>query len=292
MRLIFMGTPNFAATALQKLIDAGHEICAVYSQPPRPAKRGQKLQRSAVHQLAETQGLAVFTPPHFRDKTTQATLAAFGADIIVVAAYGLLLPPDVLNIPAKGCLNIHASLLPRWRGAAPIHRAIEAGDTQTGISIMQMQRGLDTGPVLLSRSCQIDPSETTGDLHQKLAQMGGTVIVEALDRLAELPSIPQPREGILYAAKVTKDEMRIDWSQSPVSIVRKILAFSPSPGAWFEIEGERIKVLRAHASSGGLLNMAGVELLELQRAGKRAQPVETFVQGLDPAKRQAFVRLS
>jgi len=279
MRLVFMGTPAFAATALEALLTAGHDICAVYSQPPRPARRGQREQKSAVHTLAEARGIEVRTPGSFKPPEVQAAFAALGAEAAVVAAYGLLLPQAALAAPTHGCLNIHASLLPRWRGAAPIHRAIEAGDGETGISIMQMETGLDAGPVLLTHALEIDPLDTTGSLHNKLATVGGDAIVEALSDLDALVPTPQPEAGVTYAAKIDKAEARIDWSESADVIARKIRAFSPFPGAWFEAQGERIKVLQARASSEGMLNIRGVELLELQRAGKKAQHVEEFVKG-------------
>ncbi len=286
MRLIFMGTPDFAASALQALIDAGHQICAVYSQPPRPAGRGQRPQPCAVQALAEAQGLKVLTPRSFKDPAVRADFAAHEAEAAIVAAYGLVLPSDVLAAPAHGCINIHASLLPRWRGAAPIHRALEAGDRETGISLMQMQRGLDTGPVLRARTLKIDPLDTTASLQTKLARLGGETLVEALPQLADLAAVPQPSVGVTYAAKIDKGETQIDWSQPPETIARRIRAFSPFPGAWFEVAGERIKVLNARASSGGVLNFKGVELLELQRAGKRAQPVGAFLGGFDVTKLQ------
>ena len=278
MKIIFMGTPAFAATALQALIDAGHDIACVYSQPPRPAKRGQKEQKSAVHQLAERHGLEARTPPTFKNDQARADFAALEADVAVVAAYGLLLPQAVLDAPTHGCLNIHASLLPRWRGAAPIHRAIEAGDAETGVCIMQMERGLDTGPVLLEVSMEIDALDTTGSLHDKLATLGGEAIVEALEDLESLLPTPQPEAGVTYAAKIDKAETKINWAEDPETIARKIRAFSPFPGAWFEAEGERIKVLSAQVGDGALARN-GVSLLTLQRAGKKPQDAEEFLRG-------------
>lgn len=279
MRLIFMGTPGFAVPPLQALLKAGHEVCAVYSQPPRPARRGQKPQKSPVQALAEPLGIPVRTPKTLKNETESQAFAALKADVAIVTAYGLLLPQEILEAPAKGCLNIHASLLPRWRGAAPIQRALAAGDRQTGISIMQMTAGLDTGPVLLSHSVAIDPLDTAGSLHDTLAALGATAIVEALANLDTLAGLPQPQEGVTYAAKIDKAETRIDWTQDPALIARKICAFSPFPGAWFDVNGERIKVLSARASPKGRLNIRGVELLELQRAGKRAQSAEEFARG-------------
>ena len=283
MRIAFMGTPDFAAAALQALIDAGHEICAVYSQPPRPAKRGQQTQKTAVHQLANNKGFEVRTPSTFKDETARSTFAALKADVAIVAAYGLLLPQPVLDAPVHGCLNIHASLLPRWRGAAPIHRAIEAGDAQTGVCIMQMDKGLDTGPVLLKTSINIDERDTTGSLHDKLATLGGEAIVKALETLDLLVPTPQPEAGVTYAAKIDKAETKINWSEAPDVIARKIRAFSPFPGAWFEADGERIKVLNAGVGQG-VFTKHGVNLLQLQRPGKTPQGAEEFLRGF-PALR-------
>ena len=284
MRLVFLGTPAFAIPALAALVAAGHEICAVYSQPPRPAKRGQRLRRSAVHTLAEAQGLEVRTPKTFKDETVCAGFAALGAEAAVVAAYGLLLPQAVLAAPTHGCLNIHASLLPRWRGAAPIHRAIAVGDAETGISIMQMEAGLDSGPVLLSRTLAIAPLDTAGSLHDKLASLGGQAMVEALADLAILEPKPQPEAGVTYAKKIDKAETLINWQEAPEVIARKIRAFSPFPGAWFEAEGERIKVINATvaqtvAQGAAPLVRGGVALLKLQRAGKNPQIAEDFLRG-------------
>lgn len=281
MRLIFMGTPAFAATALSALLAAGHEVCVVYCQPPRPAKRGQKEVKCAVQTLAESQGLEVRTPKNFKDAETCQDFTKLQAEAAVVAAYGLILPQAILQAPEHGCINIHASLLPRWRGAAPIHRAIEAGDDQTGISIMQMQRGLDTGPVLLTHSLDLDPLETTGSLHDKLADLGGDAILEALADLSALVPTLQDEAGVTYAAKIHKTEAPIDWTQPAERIARKIRALSPFPGAWFQADGQRIKVLNARAAAGGALNLKGVELLRLQRAGKKAQDVEEFLKGFD-----------
>lgn len=281
MKIVFMGTPNFAKKSLEALLTAGHEICAVYSQPPRRAKRGLKEQKSAVHKYAEEQNLPVYTPVSFKDEDNFNILASWDADIAVVAAYGLLLPETVLRLFPRGCLNIHASLLPRWRGAAPIQRAIEAGDQETGISIMRMERGLDTGAVLLTHSIEIDFSDTAGGLHDKLSALGSEAIVEALNELDELVAWPQDEEGVTYANKIDKAESEIDWTEDPNLIARKIRAFSPFPGAWFQVSGERIKVLNARASEIGELNINGVEILKLQRAGKRAQLVHEFIKGYD-----------
>ena len=288
MRVVFMGTPDFAATALKALMEANHEICAIYTQPPRPAKRGKKQQRSPVHTLAQDYGLEIRTPPSQNHIDAHGAFRSLGADVAVVAAYGLLLPQAVLAAPRYGCLNIHASLLPRWRGAAPIHRALEAGDEKTGISIMQMEEGLDTGPILLTHEISIDPHETQGTLHDRLAILGAKAIVEALENLETLTPIPQDRQGISYAKKISKQETPLDWSQSPQVIARKIRALSPFPGAWFQLKGERIKVLNARPAdmppqpqvqSLTPLIIGGVELLEVQRAGKRPQTAQEFLRG-------------
>jgi methionyl-tRNA formyltransferase len=288
-----MGTPEFSVVALQALIDAGHEIACVYSQPPRPAKRGQKERPSPVHAHAEANGLPVRTPLSFRDPAERDAFAALDADVAVVVAYGLILPQAVLDAPARGCLNIHASLLPRWRGAAPIHRAIEAGDAETGVGIMQMEAGLDTGPVLLEERLSIGASETTGQLHDRLAALGGRLIVSALAQLETLILAPQPETGASYAHKIDKAETRILWADAAPAVARRINAFSPFPGAWFELGGERVKALQAEPANGsgepgevlagdGLVVACGegvVRLLTVQRAGKKAGSAEDFLRG-------------
>ena len=277
MRVIFMGTPDFSVPALDALA-ARHEIACVYTQPPRPAGRGQKLRASPVQARAEALGLPVRHPASLKGAEAQAEFAALKADIAVVVAYGLLLPRAVLDAPAQGCLNIHASLLPRWRGAAPIHRAILAGDDATGVCIMRMEAGLDTGPVLLCRETPIGKAETTGDLHDRLAAMGAEAIVEALDRLSDLTPEPQPEDGVTYAAKIDKAEARVDWSRPAAEVAAHINGLSPFPGAWTEVEGERIKLLRARVLTGAPEGVAmdcgrgRVDLLEAQRPGKRPQP--------------------
>src|SRR5436309_10292565 len=242
-----MGTPDFAAAILSGLVDAGHRIRAVYTQPPRPAGRGHRLQPSPVQMLAAQHGLPVRCPASLRDTTAQAEFAAFRADAAVVAAYGLILPPAVLAAPRYGCLNVHASLLPRWRGAAPIQRAILAGDRESGITIMQMDEGLDTGPILLNESLAIAESDTGGSLHDRLANLGARLIVTALARLAagELTPLPQSSSGATYAAKLTREEERLDWRRAARDLARQVRALAPSPGAWCELAGERIKVLAA-----------------------------------------------
>ena len=249
MRIIFAGTPEFAEQALAALIAAGHEIVLVLTQPDRPAGRGMHLQASAVKKLAMANDIAVYQPERLKDPAThepiRAACEANGATLMVVAAYGLILPQAVLDIPPRGCVNIHASLLPRWRGAAPIHRAIEAGDTSTGITIMQMDVGLDTGAMLSGVSVDISPDDTTGSLHDKLARIGGELIVDALTRLDALTPIPQPTEGVTYAAKITKAEAQLEWNESAEILARKIRAFNPFPGATFNLEGQLVKVWRA-----------------------------------------------
>jgi methionyl-tRNA formyltransferase len=292
MRIVFMGTPDFSVPVLDALVEAGHEIAAVYSQPPRPAGRGKKDRRGPVHARAEALGFEVRTPLSLKTSESQEAFAALNADIAVVVAYGLILPQAILDAPAQGCLNIHASLLPRWRGAAPIHRAIMAGDAQTGVCIMQMEAGLDTGPVLLREALDIGAQETTAQLHDRLSTMGARLIVEALGTLEALAPQVQPLEGVTYAAKIDKAEARIDWGLPAVQVDRLIRGLSPFPGAWFEHEGVRIKVLgstyvegagRAGVVLSDTLHVAcgegAVALTRLQRAGKGAQDVDVFQRG-------------
>ncbi len=250
MRLIFMGTPDFAVPALDALVAAGHEIAAVYARAPRPAGRGQQPRPTPVQRRAEALGLPVRTPKTLRDPEIQAEFAATGAEAAVVVAYGLILPQPVLDAPARGCLNIHASLLPRWRGAAPIHRAVLAGDAETGVCVMAMEAGLDTGPVLLREAIPIGPQDTTGDLHDRLAALGARLIVEALARIDTLTPAPQPAEGVTYATKIDKAEARIDWACPAVEVDRRIRGLSPFPGAFTHLGDERIKLLRSHLAEG------------------------------------------
>ena len=297
MRIIFMGTPEFSVPVLDALVNAGHDVCAVYSQPPRPAGRGQKDRPSPVQARAEALGLEVRYPVSLKGADAQAELAALGADIAVVVAYGLILPQAVLDAPAKGCLNIHASLLPRWRGAAPIHRAIMAGDSETGVCIMQMEAGLDTGPVLLRRATPIEANETTGALHDRLSVMGADAIVEALARLDDLTPQPQPDDGVTYAAKIDKAEARVDWAKPTKDIANLINGLSPFPGAWSNAQGERIKLLSAAAlnsdyppgqivkAAEGLFVGTGdgaVSITSLQRAGKKAADIRDVLRGWTP----------
>lgn len=253
MRLVFAGTPAFSVSALEALHAAGHAIVGVYTQPDRPAGRGQKLSASAVALRAEQLGLPLFKPAKLRgNEAALEELRALAPDGMVVVAYGLILPQAVLDIPRLGCLNIHASLLPRWRGAAPIQRAVLAGDAETGITIMRMDAGLDTGPMLLREALPIGPQTTAGELQDALSVLGARLIVEALARLerGELPDQAQPSAGASYAPKLSKEEARLDWSLSAVELVRRIHGYNPMPGAWSELDGERIKLLRAQTCAG------------------------------------------
>jgi len=307
MKVAFAGTPEFARVALEAIAAAGFEIALVLTQPDRPAGRGMKLQASPVKQLALAREWPVAQPRSLRldgkypeDATpARAAIVDAGLDVMVVAAYGLILPQWVLDAPRLGCLNIHASLLPRWRGAAPIHRAIEAGDPLTGVTIMQMDAGLDTGDMLMRESLPISAEDTTATLHDKLAALGARLVVEALEAAAcgGLSSTPQPAEGVTYAHKIEKAEAAIDWRRPAAQIERRIRAFDPFPGASFQAGGETVKVWRAAVGSGGagvpgtVLKADGaplaiacgegsLHLLELQRPGGRRQPVQVFLQGL------------
>ena len=309
LRLAFAGTPVFARVALEHLQAAGFAIPLVLTQPDRAAGRGLKLQASAVKQFAVAQGIAVVQPSSLRldgkagaeAAEAREALVRADVDVIVVAAYGLILPPWVLALPRQGCINIHASLLPRWRGAAPIHRAIEAGDVETGITIMQMDAGLDTGAMLLVEALAIAPDDTTARLHDKLAALGGRLIVDALERAGrgELVATPQPADGISYAHKIDKAEAAIDWSDSAVVIARRIRAFDPFPGASGVLGGEVVKIWRAEVGNGqGMPGQAGeivevsdaaitvacgkasLRLTELQRPGGKRLPTRAFLQGM------------
>ena len=292
MRLIFMGTPDFAVPALVALHRAGHDIACVYTRAPRPAGRGQKPRPTPVAARAEALGLPVRTPASLRGPDERAALKALGADAAVVVAYGLILPPPVLAAPRRGCVNIHASLLPRWRGAAPIHRAVLAGDAGTGVAIMAMEEGLDTGPVLLSRATPIGPADTTGDLHDRLAGMGAGLVVEALDGLDRLDPQPQAEAGVTYAAKIDKAEARIDWTRPAVEVDRRIRGLSPFPGAWTEAGGARLKLLRSTLAEGGgapgevlddrltvACGTGALRVTELQRPGRAAAPAAEVLRG-------------
>jgi methionyl-tRNA formyltransferase len=298
LRIVFMGTPEFSVPVLAALVEAGHEIACVYSQPPRPAGRGMELRNSPVHEKAVALGIAVRTPVSLRNPDEQARFAALQADVAVVVAYGLILPQAVLDAPHLGCWNIHASLLPRWRGAAPIQRAIMAGDRETGVMIMRMEAGLDTGPVALAQRTPIGPDETAGQLHDRLSLMGAALMVDAAARLGQgpLPLTPQPMEGVTYAAKIDKAETRIDWSLPASEVHNHIRGLSPFPGAWCEMDfsgkRERVKILESALASGsgapgevldGALTVAcgsgAIALRKLQRAGKQPSSAEEFLRG-------------
>ena len=275
-----MGSPDFAVPTLDALVEAGHDVVAAYTQPPRPAGRGKADRPTAVETRARQLGIEVRGPRSLRDQVTQSEFAALDADVAVVAAYGLILPQPILDAPRHGCLNVHASLLPRWRGAAPVQRAIMAGDDVTGVTIMRMEAGLDTGPMLLKGELPID-SKNAAQLTEELAILGAGMMVETLEKLPDLPAIAQPDEGVTYAPKITKAEARIDWTRPAREIVRQVQGLAPFPGAWFDFGGERIKLLEARAGdeSGtpgevlhdGLAIACGqgsIRPLKVQRAGR------------------------
>jgi len=293
MRIIYMGTPDFAVPALVALAKAGHEIVAVYSQPPRPAGRGKALRPSPVHARAEEMGIEVRTPVSLKDAEVQAAFAALNVDVAVVAAYGLILPRAILDAPRQGCLNIHASLLPRWRGAAPIQRAVLAGDNVTGVTIMDMEAGLDTGPM---RAKHVTPVEgkTAGELTQELADAGAELMIEVLDDLSLHPPVGQPEEGVTYAAKIEKAESRIDFTRDAHQVERQLRAFNPVPGAFFEYRGERFRILAAHVEdhhgpAGEMLDNSlligcghgAIRPTLIQRAGKGAMSAGELLRGFD-----------
>ncbi|MGQ5701973.1 methionyl-tRNA formyltransferase [Sandaracinobacteroides sp. A072] len=289
MRLAFMGTPDFAVTALDALVEAGHDIAAVYTQPPRPANRG-RLTPTPVHQRAEALGLPVRTPLSLKPDAEKAAFAELDLDAAVVAAYGLLLPRAILESPRHGCLNIHASLLPRWRGAAPIQRAILAGDHETGVTIMQMERGLDTGPMLAKASIAIT-DETAGELTERLAVIGARLMLDVLARLPDVQAETQPDDGVTYAHKIDKAEARIDWDAPAEHICRLVRAMQPSPGAWFNAQGQRVKLLSATLAEGagepgtvlgeGVIatGRGAVRLVTVQPGGKGAMPAADWWRG-------------
>lgn len=298
LRIVFMGTPDFAVPTLAEIIGAGHEVVAVYSQPPRPAGRGMAETPSPVHRFADSAGLPVRTPLSLKGADAQQAFAALEADAAVVVAYGLLLPDAVLQAPRLGCFNLHASALPRWRGAAPIHRAIMAGDVETAVAVMRMERGLDTGPVCLAEPVAIPPDMTTGELHDVLAQRGASLMVRALGALerSALDCVPQPADGVTYAAKIDKAEARIDFARPAAQVHNLIRGLSPFPGAWFETDAggkrERIKVLRSQLAEGSgapgevlddKLTVAcgegAVRLVDLQRAGKKPMRAQEVLRG-------------
>ena len=300
MRLIFMGTPDFSVPTLEALIAGGHEITAVYTQPPRPAGRGKKEQKSAVHHAAERHGLTVHTPRSLKDPAEQKVISELGADCAVVVAYGQILPQAVLDAPKHGCINVHASLLPRWRGAAPIHRAVMAGDKETGVCIMQMEAGLDTGPVIAEEKVAIAPSATTAELHNTLANLGGTMINEALEGFVDGRLVPaaQPEGGVTYAHKIDKAEAKIDWTQNATEIDRQVRGLFPFPGAWTLIDGERVKILAgdivpdingvAGTTIDDELTIAcgsgAYRINRAQRAGKGAMDRHDFLRGFPAPK--------
>ena len=292
MKLVFMGTPNFSVPALKALAQSNHQICAVYSQPPRPAGRGKKLRLSDVHKEALDLGLTVHNPTSFKSDKDRTIFRKLKADIAIVVAYGLILPNQILSAPKFGCLNIHASLLPRWRGAAPIQRAIMEGDDETGVCIMKMEEGLDTGPILSSRKIQIKENDNAKILSERLSLVGSKLIVEVLDALSEFKAYSQSAAGVTYARKIEKSETKIDWSLPAKTINRKIRALSPFPGAWTEINGERIKLLASKVinkeNEPGMILDKGfsiacgqkaVEITEAQRSGKSAQKSDVFLRG-------------
>jgi len=294
MKVIFAGTPEFAAQALQAIVDAGHEVPLVLTQPDRPGGRGMALQPSPVKKLALANGIEVFQPLTLKEPVAQARLAEVGADVMVVAAYGLILPQLVLDLPRLGCLNIHASLLPRWRGAAPIQRALLAGDAETGVCIMQMEAGLDTGPVLLRGAFAIAPDDNTATLHDRLAGLGASLIVEALGKLPLLAEV-QAIEGVTYAHKIEKAEAPIDWRKSAAELDRHIRAFNPFPGAQTSLGGQTLKIWQAtpvtgHGEIGQVLAVdrhtlvvacgeGALSIVELQKAGGKRLPVQQFLAG-------------
>jgi methionyl-tRNA formyltransferase len=292
MRIVFMGSPEFAVPSLNALVEAGHDVVAVYSQPPRPAGRGKAERKTAVHERADKLGIEVRTPKTLRDEEEQARFRALDADLAVVAAYGLILPKEILEAPKAGCINVHASLLPRWRGAAPIQRAILAGDEISGVTIMRMEEGLDTGPMLSRRTLDIR-HKTAGQVTEELAELGARALIEWLQN--PTPPEPQPVGGITYASKVDKAETRINWTRSAQDIERQVRAFAPAPGAWFEANGERIRLLEAQlgADASGqpgevlddCLSIAAaagyIRPLKVQRAGRAVMSPGELLRGFD-----------
>jgi methionyl-tRNA formyltransferase len=297
MKLAFLGTSEFAVPALGALVEAGHDVLAVYTRAPKPAGRGQQERRTPVHERALTLELPVRTPRSLRNEQEAQAFKALDLDAAVVVSYGHILPKPFLDAPVLGCLNIHGSLLPRWRGAAPIHRAILAGDSETGVTIMRMDEGLDTGPMLMAERTPISAADTAETVHDRLAALGARLIVSTLDGLVagSIQPVTQPQEGITYAHKLGKEEGALDWRRPAAELERKVRAFHPWPGTWFEVAGERIKVLAASlALAGGTpgsvtigrdgfpvvaCGLGGLKLLRLQRAGKSAQSADAFLRG-------------
>src|SRR5216684_730112 len=297
MKLAFLGTSAFAVPALGALVDAGHDVMAVYTRAPKPAGRGQQERRTPVHELADTLGLPVHTPRSLKSDEEAAAFKALDLDAAVVVSYGHILPKSFLAAPVLGCINIHGSLLPRWRGAAPIHRAILAGDAETGVTTMHMDEGLDTGPMLLAERTPISAADTAETLHDRLAELGARLIVSTLDGLVTraIEAVPQSEAGVTYAHKLGKEEGALDWRRPAAELERKVRAFHPWPGTWFDFQGERIKVLAAGlALAGGApgtvsvgrdgfpvvaCGIGGLKLLKLQRAGKSVQSADAFLRG-------------
>ncbi len=307
LRIVFMGTPDFSVPTLMEIVGQGYDVVACYSQPPRRSGRGMELHKTPVHAAAETLGIPVFTPKSLKHAEEQEQFAALEADVAVVVAYGLILPQAILDAPQEGCLNLHASLLPRWRGAAPINRAIMAGDKETGIQVMRMEAGLDTGPICMSEKVTIGPNTTAGDLHDQLSALGGDLMVRALAALSRgsLASTPQAEEGVTYAHKLDKAETRIDWSKTADEVHNHIRGLSPFPGAWSEptlgSKPERLKVLRSALAEGAgepgtvvdtdgapviACGSGAIRLLQVQRAGKKPMSGEDFQRGakLEPGQ--------
>ena len=296
MRIIFMGSPDFAVPTLDALVDAGHEVVAAYTQPPRPAGRGKSERPTPVAERAGELGIEVRSPKSLKGEAEQEAFAELEADVSVVAAYGLILPQPILDAPMLGCLNVHGSLLPRWRGAAPVQRAIMAGDEATGVTIMQMEAGLDTGPMLLKRALEIE-DKNAAQLTEELAKLGAVMMVEVLADLPEFEPIEQPDDGVTYAAKISKEEARIDWSRPAAELVRQIQGLAPFPGAWFEANGERIKLLAAeittsHGAPGEVIDdrltigcgNGALRPTQVQRAGKGVMSAEELLRGFFIAK--------
>jgi len=294
MRVAFMGSPDFALPTLGAILDAGHDVVCVYSQPPRPAGRGQALRETPVHRFAAARGIEVRTPRSLKKAPEQEAFAALALDVAVVVAYGLILPKAILDAPRLGCVNLHGSLLPRWRGAAPIQRAVMAGDDVTGVQTMRMEEGLDTGPVYLSAGTEIDDEDTAGTVHDRLAALGAPLVVEtlALLNIGAAVARPQSEEGMTYAPKITPAETRIDWTKPARVVDRQIRGLAPFPGAWFELDGVRIKALGSRLSSGrgvpgealdDALKIAcgegAVRLMSVQRAGKGAMDADAYLRG-------------
>ena len=296
MRIIFMGSPDFAVPTLDALVDAGHEVVAAYTQPPRPAGRGKSKRPTPVEERAGELGIEVRSPKSLKGEAEQEAFAELEADVAVVAAYGLILPRPILDAPMLGCLNVHGSLLPRWRGAAPVQRAIMAGDEATGVTIMQMEAGLDTGPMLLKRALEIE-DKNAAQLTEELAKLGAVMMVEVLADLPEFEPIEQPDDGVTYAAKISKEEARIDWSRPAAELVRQVQGLAPFPGAWFEANGERIKLLAAeittsHGAPGEVIDdqltigcgNGALRPTQVQRAGKGVMSAEELLRGFFIAK--------